>query len=116
MTIRESTDREDFQMQLAREFPTIGRDKVWHVAKLIMRNAATLQRLAEMACNRDLTASEEKREQTAERHLRDAVSQLPGLSVIEIGGDPRGYVVKLKLPSGAYNTWGGEECGWGVPA
>jgi hypothetical protein len=33
-----------------------------------------------------------------------------------IDGDPRGYVVKLMLKSGAYNTFGGAESGWGVPA
>ena len=31
------------------------------------------------------------------------------------GGDPRGFTVKLKLPSGASNTWGGSEDGYGVP-
>lgn len=31
------------------------------------------------------------------------------------GGDPRGYTVKLLLPDGTYNTWGGFECGLGVP-
>ncbi|MBT9176519.1 MAG: hypothetical protein DDT20_00838 [Firmicutes bacterium] len=30
-------------------------------------------------------------------------------------GDPRGYTVKVKFPSGASNTWGGSEDGWGVP-
>lgn len=35
---------------------------------------------------------------------------------LELGGDPRGYTVKLMTPkSGRYNTWGGAECGWGVP-
>lgn len=27
-----------------------------------------------------------------------------------------GYALKLHLPSGAGNTWGGEGCGWGVPS
>ena len=31
-------------------------------------------------------------------------------------GDPRGYVLKIMLPSGRYNTWGGAESGYGVPA
>lgn len=35
--------------------------------------------------------------------------------VPDFGGDPRGYTVKLLLPDGSYNTWGGFECGWGVP-
>lgn len=31
------------------------------------------------------------------------------------GGDPRGYTVKVKLPSGVHNTFGGSEEGYGVP-
>lgn len=31
-----------------------------------------------------------------------------------ITGDPRGYCLKLKLKSGAYNTWGGADEGWGI--
>ena len=27
---------------------------------------------------------------------------------------PRGYVVKLHLPSGKHNTWGGKESGYGI--
>lgn len=34
---------------------------------------------------------------------------------VKLGGDPRGYTVKLRLPSGAYNTWGGADDGYGVP-
>lgn len=37
-------------------------------------------------------------------------------AVAHCGGDPRGYVVKLKLPSGAHNGWGGAEDGWCVAA
>lgn len=32
-----------------------------------------------------------------------------------LGGDPRGFTVKLLFPSGIYNTWGGKESGYGVP-
>lgn len=32
------------------------------------------------------------------------------------GGDPRGFSVRLLTPhTGAYNSWGGAECGYGVP-
>ena len=33
---------------------------------------------------------------------------------VKLGGDPRGYVVKLILASGRHNTWGGAPDGWGV--
>ena len=35
---------------------------------------------------------------------------------VTLGGDPRGYCVKVKLPDGSHNTWGGSEDGIGVPA
>jgi hypothetical protein len=31
----------------------------------------------------------------------------------KVGGDPRGYCLKITLPDGNYNTWGGAEDGWG---
>lgn len=35
-------------------------------------------------------------------------------ATVKLGGDPRGYVVKLILASGRHNTWGGASDGWGV--
>lgn len=35
-------------------------------------------------------------------------------ATVKLGGDPRGYVVKLRLASGRHNTWGGAPDGWGV--
>ena len=34
---------------------------------------------------------------------------------LNLGGDPRGYAVKLILPTGRYNTFGGKGEGYGVP-
>ena len=31
----------------------------------------------------------------------------------KVGGDPRGYCLKIMLPNGRYNSWGGKEEGWG---
>lgn len=80
-------------------------------ARAILRDAATLQRLAVTACNRELTPSEEKRF----GHAAGRVEHVAMNFKADIGGDPRGYVVKLHFPSGAYNTWGGKESGYGVP-
>lgn len=55
----------------------------------------------------------EREEARAQKNVIAACSEL-GL-VPDFGGDPRGYTVKVKLPSGRYNTWGGKEDGWGVP-
>jgi hypothetical protein len=32
----------------------------------------------------------------------------------DVTGDPRGYCLKLHLPDGSYNTWGGKEAGYGI--
>jgi hypothetical protein len=32
----------------------------------------------------------------------------------DVTGDPRGYCLKLHLPDGSYNTWGGKESGFGI--
>jgi hypothetical protein len=103
----------------------------------ILRDASTLARLAEAQCNGDWPCDNGERKvkpcaecqsgyapsvllkggrcpdcRTSAR-LRDRLTAL-GFSA-DFSGDPRGYVVKLHLPSGAYNTWGGKESGYGVP-
>lgn len=32
----------------------------------------------------------------------------------DMTGDPRGFALKLHLPNGQYNTWGGKESGYGI--
>jgi hypothetical protein len=32
----------------------------------------------------------------------------------DVTGDPRGYCLKLHLPDGSWNTWGGKETGYGI--
>ena len=58
-------------------------------------------------------AAREKKELAVEKRIMDICAgfKLP----VTFGGDPRGYTVKVKFPSGLYNTWGGAEEGWGVP-
>lgn len=125
-------DREEFVAILSRECPLIDAVRVAQIAGRIMRHAATIGRLAEESCNghpmqgnahidaqrlnklQDAwDARIERQEQAAQAHITKAAEEL-GL-VPDFGGDPRGYTVKIKLPSGRYNTWGGKEDGWGVP-
>lgn len=98
-------------------------------ARAILRDAATLQRLAVTACNRELTARENAQENACELRLTKRVASIGvgtfGVHVpvenrdagfrVTVCGAPRGYVVKLHFPSGAYNNWGGKESGYGVP-
>lgn len=72
--------------------------------------AASYRRLAESACNRELTPRETARVSSLEKRLADTAAAL-GCGVT-FAGDPRGYVVKLQLPSGASNTLGND--GWGI--
>ena len=101
---------------------------------LIMRHAASLQRLAEEECNgpgeyvdripypeagkiydRWQTRVERQQEQHAKR-VKALVKEFPGtIDGVHVDGDPRGTIVKLIRTDGKYNTWGGEESGWAVP-
>jgi hypothetical protein len=106
-------------------------------ARTMLRHAATLDRLAVAQCNGDYPCDNGERFtkacsecslgyvpevlqrggrcpecRTQERAAKLAASC--GFSVIT-SGDPRGYVLRVIFPSGAYNTWGGKESGYGVP-
>lgn len=100
------------------------------LARLLLRHAKTHGRLQEANCNgvgtwhnedpksfarrQDRFEKQiEKKETQIEKRITEIAMAL-GFTV-EFGGDPRGYTVKLTLPSGAYNSWGGKECGYGVP-
>ena len=74
--------------------------------------ANRLHRYAEAACNYGLTEQQEKRVASLEKRVAKLCQDM-GLTV-KFNGDPRGYAVKVQLPSGRYNTWGGAEDGWGI--
>lgn len=104
----------------------------------LLRKAKSLSGIAERQCSEEMspeeTARVEKREAFLERSIAkivstrnarvgktaDEVEKLiggeEGLGRVSVtfDGDPRGYVVKLHLPDGAYNTLGGRETGWGI--
>lgn len=83
------------------------------LALLILRRAATLQRLAVNDCNRGLTEAEKRNDALCEKRISEACQ--PWGIVPNFNGDPRGAVVKLLLPSGKYNSFGGREDGYCVP-
>ena len=87
-------------------------------------HTATLTRLVKLAhehgniqekkCCVELTARQEKREETIEKEITAIASQF-GLKTM-FTGDPRGFTVKLlsdKCPD-FYNSWGGKEHGYGL--
>lgn len=92
-----------------------------HPVTCVVDDAATLCRLAKRhyalsvaLCNGTVEQAEYDRRQAAiGQRINRVLERYPGTSA-EFGGDPRGYTVKLHLPSHVYNTWGGEESGWGI--
>lgn len=56
--------------------------------------------------------AKDKADARALKKLQDIASRYG--AAVKLGGDPRGYVVKLILASGRHNTWGGASDGWGV--
>lgn len=111
--------------------------------RAILRHAATLNRLAELSCSSEAADRDRVPCPGANgwRCLCDAPAaagirqheRVPRIDVqadrvgdkvialarrnqaeARLNGDPRGYVVKLILPSGRYNTMGGRESGYGV--
>ena len=122
------TERDDFIVRMATEGLPI------YKTRKLLAYANTLHRLAEAQCNGDWPADNGERE-TAEcqcgsywapsvlKHTRiDKVltpklcpdcrtvahvkALLPQGFVAQFGGDPRGCVFKIKVPSGASNDWG----------
>ena len=70
------------------------------------RYETILHRLAEDACERELTASEIRREENTEDQV-NALAALLGFTV-EFKSDPRGCAIRFILPSKIYNSWDGE--------
>lgn len=93
-------------------------DERIEIATKLLRLGTTHARLCVNECNRSLSPAEVEQL----RRLRVRLTTLCALLGIgfKVGGDPRGYTIKLLFPkdrSGRrpYNTWGGEDEGYGVP-
>ena len=128
-------DREDFIRRFVADAatvrPDISSNEAAYAARLLLRHSTTHGNLAVQECDghpaqqSNLPAVEinrlqarwdariEKRAHQLEKRML-AILKPYGFDVT-FGGDPRGFTVKLKLPSGASNTWGGSEDGYGVP-
>jgi len=100
MTKRDFLDRQHFVEVLCE----VGVPE--HDAALVLRHAATLQRLAAERCNRELTRVEEKRDESSERRIRELCE--PYRVRVLTSGDPRGSVVTLMLPNGYTDNFAGD--------
>lgn len=139
-------DRDEFVAQITKEVTEAdGRiNEGVDLARLILRNAATIQRCEELVCSSeaadrdrvpcpaiksgrdedcacDRYPDEEHRDtprvQVQILRARQRIEAACRLWSIKLNfqGDPRGACVKLILPSGKWNSWGGEESGFCVP-
>ena len=81
----------------------------------LIRLAGALQRINEADCNDGGNPKRASREKALQNKVLGIVETGWAFDV-KFNGDPRGYAVKILLPSGRYNTMGGREEGWGVPS
>jgi hypothetical protein len=108
MTAQRQTEVAEFIVAMAREFPAARAEQLVELMRLAKRHDA----LAVRECNvGDVTDTAWERIQAKIGELCKEIG-----CKVKCGGDPRGYTVKVFLPSGRYNTWGGAEEGWGVPS
>ena len=78
------------------------------LARGILRDAATHHRLCEVDCNEGLTEKQARQSDACERRILARCAELgPGFGAV-FSGDPRGATVKLVVPSGYSDSWGGE--------
>lgn len=119
-------DRDEFVAVIVEEFGTEALQKrgrampledrkttAVEFARLVLSNASTIQRIATNECNRELTDGERRQDAAAQQRIIEACR--PWGIGPTFNGDPRGVCVKLILPSGRYNSFGGAEDGFCVP-
>ena len=86
------------------------RFEVEALARRILRWGRTHGRLAEEACNRELTEREQTMDARSEVRISAACAELSKLAsasfVAVFSGDPRGHTVKIRVPSGRTDDWG----------
>ena len=85
-------------------------------ASSFRRRAFKSLRYSEDACSREMTKDEDRLDSLNDKNFEADCKRI-GVKPY-ISGDPRGCVFHIVLPyekgKVPYNTWGGEECGWGL--
>lgn len=97
-----------------KQFAEEGKVKRWYDLQEILDKLhyyeTALYHLAETACNRELTAHEEKRQASITAKVK-AIAEQIGFKV-KFNRDPLGCAIRFILPSGDSNNWDGET--WGI--
>jgi hypothetical protein len=111
--------REQFRATMVREFvhkpimatgdAPFSEQRVLHIADLLMRHGTTYCRMQEDACNVEMSDRQQARHDKREKQIEDRVTQLCKElgAVPDFQGDPRGHTIKLVVPSGKTDDWGG---------
>lgn len=86
---------------------------VAELASKLIRAAGSLHKRYEAACSYPWASTEAYETATARKEIAVAMLMKPFGIDVEFQRDPRGAAIKLKLPSGRTNDWGGE--GYCVP-
>lgn len=104
-------DREEFMAVAGRNGLTVER------CRALITHAQALELSNERECNEDMDEDTRFRLDLSDKaHQAAIVKALEGTGIKPIWNtDPRGFAVKLLLPDGTYNSWGGREHGYGVP-
>jgi hypothetical protein len=107
MTLKEAEARTEFENTLLEESK---RSSARNAANLLCRHGRTYARLQEAQCN-GLTPRQEawaeKREAQLTKRITAICEGLGAGFVPVFNGDPRGATVKIRVPSGRTNDWGG---------
>jgi len=111
-------DQLEFVAVLAQDYPKQGAYLIGLSASRLMALARKAQNDATALCNGYIQQDEyDKRHTKTSQKVFSVLSALAESvpAKFEVGGDPRGYCLKVFMPSGRYNTFGGKESGYGVP-
>jgi hypothetical protein len=114
---QEKRDAEAFAVQVLSEkgirnskhLRAIAVDRLLVLGRLSRRWAL---RECNVACRNNAERDRRDKQREELRAEIEYVAEALGVGV-ELDGDPRGYTIKLKLPSKRYNSWDGVS--WGVP-
>ena len=94
------------QVEILTDLPNIGKAMAADLHLL----GIECQRNAEKLCN--VEGYEDQRDRL--RTKLEKIERKHGVTLAaEVTGDPRGYCLRVVMPQGDYNTWGGAEHGYG---
>lgn len=106
-------EKSQFVRHLIECLPGRDREHLETVARLLYIDGATLARLYEIDCSEKLSEAQQETHDRRKKDIEDRVTRrLNDLGLtFEFNDDPRGYAIKVKLPNGRNNNWGGD---WGI--